>query len=39
MKKLIVKFMSMATVVILGSNQVKAQGFKAEQYVKSASII
>jgi len=39
MKKLIVKFMSMATVVILGSNQVKAQGFKAEQYAKSASII
>jgi len=39
MKKLILKFMSMTAIVILGSNQAKAQGFKAEQYVKSASII
>ena len=39
MKKQIVKFMSITAVVIIGSNQGKAQGFKAEQYVKSASII
>lgn len=39
MKKQIVLYMSITAVVIVGSNQGKAQGFKTEQCVKRASII